>query len=209
MAIIKSGASSDNLTVDPTSKAARVTLYDATGRELSVQTTPSFAAAGTFTPAATPNDLFIIYGSATKIVRVVSLKFGANNTAAGSQQYNIQKKSALPSGGVFVAATSIALDSNDSPTATNVGHYTTDPTTGTSLGNINVMRVASPVLIPATFAGIVQSTMFEMLPVDQWGMAKPVTLRGVNQGVCVNFADVALVAGQVHNYCVVWTESLL
>lgn len=34
MAVIESGATSDILTIDPTSKAARVTLYDSLGREL-------------------------------------------------------------------------------------------------------------------------------------------------------------------------------
>lgn len=34
MALIRSGATSDELTVDPTSKAARVTLYDSTGTKL-------------------------------------------------------------------------------------------------------------------------------------------------------------------------------
>jgi len=36
MAVIKSGATSDQLTVDPTSKAARVTLYDAAGNDLTL-----------------------------------------------------------------------------------------------------------------------------------------------------------------------------
>lgn len=35
MAIIKSGASTDVLTIDPSSKAARVTLYDSAGNEIS------------------------------------------------------------------------------------------------------------------------------------------------------------------------------
>lgn len=39
MAIIKSGNSSDTLTVDPSSKAARVTLYDASGNPISGQAT--------------------------------------------------------------------------------------------------------------------------------------------------------------------------
>ncbi len=35
MAVIKSGTTSDLLTIDPTSKAARTSLYDVTGIELS------------------------------------------------------------------------------------------------------------------------------------------------------------------------------
>ena len=42
MAQIQSGATADLLTVDPTSKAARVTLYDSTGRELFPVVTGSY-----------------------------------------------------------------------------------------------------------------------------------------------------------------------
>ncbi len=207
MATIKSGASSDVLTIDPVSKAGRVTLYDATGRELSPHSKKTYSASATFTPAATPNDLMTIFGSASRTVRVISLKFGATNTAAGSQQYFLHKKSALPTGGVHVLAAMVPLDSNNGgATATMVGHYTTDPTAGTSLGTINTVRVASPAPVPASFAGIVQSATYEMLPVDPWGMAQPVTLRGIAEGLAVNFNDVALVAGQTHLYTVVWTE---
>lgn len=41
MAIIESGASSDELTVDPTSKAARVTLYNSSGSELGGSSAPT------------------------------------------------------------------------------------------------------------------------------------------------------------------------
>ena len=207
MAVIKSGATSDQLTVDAVSKAARVTLYDSSGREISYQGKPTYVAADSFTPAATPNDLVTIFGSATKTVRVISFKMGATNTAAGSQQYNVNKKSALPSGGVFVAATKIPLDSNSvAATATNVGHYTTDPTAGASLGNINVVRVASPAPVPASFASVVDNVSFEMLPYDGSGLVQPVTLRGIAQGIGINFNDAALVAGQTHVYCIIWVE---
>ena len=42
MAQIQSGASADLLTVDPTSKAARVTLYDSTGREIMPKATGAY-----------------------------------------------------------------------------------------------------------------------------------------------------------------------
>lgn len=44
MAKIQSGASADQLTIDPTSKAARVTLYDSTGRELFAKQTGAYMA---------------------------------------------------------------------------------------------------------------------------------------------------------------------
>lgn len=205
MAVIKSSASTDSLVIDPTSKAARVTQYMTDGTASGTKKT--YSAAGTFTPAATPNDLLTIFGSASTTVRVLSIKFGANNTAAGSQQYNVSKRSAVTTGGTPVAATPISLDSVEAAATATVNHYTADPTPGAALGNIAIHRVASPVLIPATFAGIVETTLFEMLPVDATtNTARPVTLRGVTQGIAINFGDVALVAGQIHSYSLLWTE---
>ena len=105
MAIIKSGASTDQLTVDATSKAARATEYDAAGREVSLQSKQTFMASSTFTPAATPTDLVIIEGSSTKTVRVVSLVITTTNTAAGSQQFFLVKRSTADTTGTLVAAT--------------------------------------------------------------------------------------------------------
>ncbi len=90
MAIIKSGASSDNLTVGVTSKAAYVEQRDADGVVL--QHKKTYYASGSFTPPATPTELVTIYGSATKTIRVLSLKIGTVNTAAGSQIYTLQKR---------------------------------------------------------------------------------------------------------------------
>lgn len=206
MAIIKSGATSDQLTIDSTSKAARVTDYDAAGREISFQSKSTYAASGTFTPPATPADMLTIFGSATKTVRVLSIKFGTTNTAAGSQQYFVSKRSAITTGGTAVAATIIPLDSSDATPTATVNHYTANPTPGTAIGTINTLRVASPVLVPATFAGIVQRADFEMLPTGSEGLNKVVTLRGVAQGIAINFNAVALVAGQTHYFNILWTE---
>jgi len=211
MAIIKSGASSDQLTVDPASKAGRVTLYDSAGRELSYQLKQTFMASGSFTPAATPTDLVTIYGSATKTVRVVSLKLTTTNTAAGSQEYFIIKRSAANTGGTFVAGTAVPLDSNNVAATATAGHYTANPSgLGAAVGTIATFRVASPVAKPATFAGIVQDAGYDFLAISQAGkgsfMDQAVTLRGTAQGLVVNFNGAALVAGQTHAYTLLWME---
>lgn len=82
MAIIKSGASSDQLTIDATSKAARVTLYDTAGR--AVHPAAAYGISSTFTPAATPNNLVIIEGSSTKTIVVWCMWIYTQTTAAGS-----------------------------------------------------------------------------------------------------------------------------
>jgi len=208
MAVIKSGATADLLTIDPTSKAARVTLYDSAGREVSFQSKATFCASSTFTPAATPTDMVVISGSASKTVRVLSFVISTTNTAAGSQAFVLAKRSTADTVGTSVTPTVVPFDSNFTATAV-VLHYTANPTTGALVGNMNIKRVASPVAIPATWAGITNDAAVEMLPSVAQGLsvlAQPVTLRGIAQQLVLNFAGAALVAGQTHAYCVVWTE---
>jgi hypothetical protein len=102
------------------------------------------------------------------------------------------------------------MDSIDAATAI-AGHYTANPgTLGNSIGNINIVRWASPVLAgtAGNFAGIVKEAGKEILPwVTNSGLDKFITLRGPNQVLAVNFNGATLVAGQVHTYRICWTES--
>lgn len=208
MAVIKSGASTDQLTVDPTSKAARGTIYDSAARELSLQSKQTFMASGTFTPAATPTDLLKIVGSATKTIRVVSVELVTTNTAAGSQQLQVIKRSTDDTGGTFVAATAVSADSADAAATAVVGHYTANPAAlGTAVGTVRTKRVASPAAVPASFAGVAVDAgvqLLDTLPGAQ--LNQPIVLRGITQVLAVNFAGAALVAGQTHAYTIVWIE---
>jgi hypothetical protein len=210
MAIIKSGASSDNLTIDATSKAARITLYDSAGRELSPQVKQTFAISSTFTPAATPTDIVVIEGSATKTVRLLSMVITTTNTAAGSQQFFLIKRSTADTTGTFVSAgTPVPLDSSNAASTVNrVGHFTANPgALGTSVGTLNTVRVASPVAVPASFAGVAINAGIDLLaPYNVDGLAQFVTLRGVAQCLAINFNGAALVSGQTHAYQIIWIE---
>ena len=168
----------------------------------------TYSAASTFTPAATPTDLVIIEGSATKTIKVVSFMIGTTNTAAGSQQFFLIKRSAADTTGTFVATTQVPHDSsNAAGTANRVGHFTANPgALGAAVGNVNIVRVASPVAVPASFAGVREMACTELLPSLPDLAAQPITLRGVAQTLACNFNGAALVAGQTHFYRVVWTE---
>lgn len=211
MAVIKSGASTDQLTVDVTSKAARVTLYDTAGRPISSSAT--YGISSFFTPVATPNNLVIIAGSATKTIRVFEMWIFTQTTAAGSAQFFLKKYSTLWGGaGVFVSAgTPVPFDSsNGAATAAQVGHFSTDPTPGTPVGTIRAATIATPVLRAATPAGIIELSGIEMISGTQNGVAggviQPITLRGTTQYLAIDHNDVALIAGQIHQYSVLWTE---
>ena len=205
---IQSGASTDLWTIDPTSKAGRVTIYDATGRDLSSQSKATYAASGTFTPPATPTDMVRITGSASKVVRLISMKIGTTNTAAGSQTFFLIKRSSNNTTGTFVNATPVPLDSTDAGATATVGHYTANPGgLGAAVGNVNIKRVASSVLVAGSFAGVREESQTEMI---DWNsnsnMDKLVTLRGSTQELCINFNGAAIVAGQIHTYLIIWTE---
>lgn len=206
---IVSGASTDQLTIDPTSKAARVTIYDDQGRP----SNPSrvYAISSNHTPPATPNNLVIIEGSATKTIKVYSMWIYTQTTAAGSVQFFLKKYSTAATGGTFVSAgTPVPLDSSDAAASVNrVGHFTADPTPGTLVGIIRAVTIVTPVLRPASFAGIIEMPGVDMITGSQGSITGPqrtVTLRGTSEYLAIDFNDVALVAGQIHQYSIMWTE---
>lgn len=133
-------------------------------------------------------------------------------TAAGSVQFFLKKYSTAATGGTFVSAgTPVPFDSNDGAATTNrVGHFTADPTPGTLVGTIRAVTIATPVLRPATPAGIIELSGVNMITGCQDNLdnvsVQPITLRGTGQYIAIDFNDVALVAGQIHQYTVVWTE---
>lgn len=208
---IVSGATSDLLTVDPTSKAARVTLYGTDGRPSNTGAT--YGVSSFHTPPATPNNLVIIEGSASKTVRVYEMWIFTQTTAAGSVQFFLKKYSTAATGGTFVSAgTPVPYDSNNAAATVNrIGHFTADPTPGTLVGTIRAVTIVTPVVRPASFAGVIELPGVNMISGSQavgmeQSLIQPITLRGTGQYLAIDFNDVALVAGQIHQYTIVFTE---
>src|SRR5881396_1558892 len=94
MAIIQSGATTDLWTIDPTSKAGRVTLYDTTGysltdRRVTYAAGGRLAAGGGLSQATltTQKQFLTIYhtGSATKIVKLRKAWVHISANSAASQ----------------------------------------------------------------------------------------------------------------------------
>lgn len=182
MALIQSGATADLLTVDPTSKAARVTLYDNAGNEvlkpptgayvLPVSVTQSAATAANSTVWA----MRYVTGSLTAKIRRIRLAVGFNGTAA--------------------AATSVAYHLCRFSTAT--------PTGGTAIGVIKKRNsYAGSVVTDARFldtgltvAGVVFETPFAQMsiPVSVTGVINPWEVDFVDVGD--RFDEFALVAGE-------------
>lgn len=201
---VKSGATSDTLTVDATSKAARITRYDTAGRDNSLDCKATYSAAtATFTPPATPTDFFIINGSGTKTIRIVSLKIGATQTTAGINTFYLIKRTTANSGGTAVTTTIVKHDSNDGAATAVAQHYTANPTTGSSSGQIKTSKILTPA---ATSTGSL-SYMAEMLPCDANGIYRPLVLRGTAEGIAINFNGAALPSGMASmSVECTWTE---
>lgn len=203
MAIIKSGASTDEWTIDPISKAGRVTLYSSGGLELLNRPTYS-ATTANFTPAATATDLFVISGSASKTVQILSVTLIGTATAATVIDSFILKRSSANSGGTSVASTVVQHNTSDpATTVATIQHYTANPSVlGTSDGVIKRNKVNLPIATTAVYP-----TPNELLPVCPVGVYSPITLNGTSQFLCVNNNAAAIPAGGANwSISITWTE---
>lgn len=202
MSVIKSGSSTDQLTVDPTSKAARVTLYNPDGAVSLLAVRASYMAySPSFTPGATPQDVFSITGSATKLVKILSMYLGSGQTTAGVNAWQVVKRSTANSGGTSAAVVSIRSDQNDPVATATVLQYTANPTAGTLLGNAWAGHIGS--ITPAS-AGIPALAGVFIDFTEEFG--KPIILRSTSDVLSWNFGGVALPAGLNVRCGVRWTE---
>lgn len=180
MAVIKSGASTDNLTVDPTSKAARVTLYDSLGQAIVQKATYRAATTAVLVPAVTVNiPWLIIAGSATKTVRVQRIQIsGLTLTAVAYLHVNLAKYSTNATGGTSTTLTAAPLDSNSAAATAVVKAYTAVPTAGNKVGDLASKRFMGQATTAAA-AGITDFVDFDFRGVG--GETSAIVLRGTTQ----------------------------
>ena len=158
------------------------------------------AATGSFTPPATPTDMFIINGSATKTIKISQIIISTTQTTAGVNVFFVVKRSTANTGGTSVSETLVPYDSQDTAATGTAKHYTANPTVGTAVGTIR-----SPKLWSADASGAnsgMSIYTFDFQRLNEQGM----TLRGVAEGLAVNFNGAALPAGLSVNISVTWTE---
>lgn len=147
-----------------------------------------------FAPVATPTDIVVIQGSATKRVIVTLIKMIGGATAAGNMPYTILRRSTAGTIGsaVLTAIVPAKMDSNQ-VAATGVvsmvgtANYTTP---GTAAGLFEAGRISMPAL---TSGAIDAATDFQSAP----RFCKPVILRGVLEFCCINLGGTAIPAGGV------------
>ena len=184
MAIIKSGASSDTLTIGATSKAAYVNERDSRGNDVGMKTSYSATTTAKTAAAAGTTVFAQIFGSGTKTIRIQRIIVcGVCATAAIYGDVIITKRTAVGSGGTPVTLTQMPKDSNSAAgTATVVKFFTAAPSAGTGGGTIATQMAFMPVT--GTPATIVQPIIFDW---TTQGMNEAPVLRGTGEGLELSF----------------------
>jgi hypothetical protein len=203
VANIKSGASSDLWTIDPVSKAGRVSLYDSLGNFRGTKATYRAANSAALAAAAGTGLFFVISGSATKTLNVQRIVIsGLTLTAVAYSIVLCQKYSTAPTGGTPVVFTQVPLDSTSAAgTAGLVQGYTAAPTAGTLVGPIGSRRS----LMQATTAAAAGSTVEIVWDFRGQGETAAGTLRGTAEAIALNFSA-APASAVTMSVEVEWTE---
>ena len=204
MAVIKSGASTDQLSVDATSKAARVTLYNTDGVAEGEKATYRAATPTTVVTAVSAAMFFVIAGSGTKTIRVRRIRIsGETLTAVIAQSVVVEKWSTAPTAGTAVTLTQVPLDSTDpAATASLCQVYTAAPTEGTLVGTVATHRHLQK---PTTAADAGPAYTDVEFVFGNQSETRPVVLRGTAQALSLAFAAAPATAVTL-SVEVEWTE---
>ncbi len=203
MAVIKSGATSDQLTIDATSKAARVTLYNIDGAYAGEKATYRASTIIPLVAAVTVNvPFFNIIGSSSKVVTVKRIAVsGATLTAVGYFTVNVVRLSTASTSGTSTTLVNVPMDTNDPVATAVVKAYTTAPTMGSLVGTIATQRCLWQATVAAA-AGLTRDYLFEFGDMPE---TKGIRLRGVTQEMALLFPVVLASAGTL-SVDIEWTE---
>jgi len=180
MAVIKSGATTDQLTIDPTSKAARITPYDSSGSLCLRQ--QSYVAAITATASAAGTGVFWnLKGSATKTVKVYRIRVNATvATAAIIAAFLLAKRTVAGSGGTPVVITPLGADTNNTAATATSNLYSALATAGTGGGILDIQSALVPLVSSTTLD---PHAIDFTAPVGVDGALQPWVLRGVAESL--------------------------
>lgn len=148
-------------------------------------------------PFATPTDLVVLTGSATKTGRVKHICVSGIATTAGSMDVSLVKHTVADTAGTKAAAPGIAkFDSTDAAASCAVNRYTAAPTVDAS-GVILATKTLN-----FGVAGAAGQVVFDFATRND----KAVILRGVAQELAINLNGQALPAGGKITYAIEWEE---
>lgn len=158
------------------------------------------------TPYATPTDLFTIFGAPGKVTRISGMRLFGRSTAAAVVILNWSKRSAINTGGTFVAMTAVPYDSASPAAGATVGYYTAAPSgLGAAVGNLRITSTVTTVIVASGGQNSLITGSFP--PANLITFNSPILLRGATEGVAINLAGVANPSGYIVDMGAEWTES--
>lgn len=159
-----------------------------------------------FTPAASATDMWQLYGSASKTVKVLKIFLVYKTTSiTSSNDFFLLKRSTANTSGTAVNTTIGKFDSTNSAATAVAKHYTANPTTGSLDHQIMVTSTGT-----TSFANSTSGSSISMLPsmtlfdADKFG--QPIVLRGTGEGVVLNNNGVTVANSGSLSVTVVFTE---
>lgn len=159
------------------------------------------AATPAFTLAASPTDIIVISGSASKVIRVTNIAISVTENTRSIVQLLLVKRSTANTGGVTVAVAPVAHDSNNPAATAAPVVYTTNPAAlGTGL---NLLRI--DLLVPDISAALTYPDK-NFVPGAGFGNGQAIVLRGVAQSLAINLNGTTPLAGFQIKCSITWTE---
>lgn len=134
---------------------------------------------GLVASSTAPTDLFTIYGSATKTIRVTRLAISGTQTTAAVRDVALIKRSSANSGGTSTPLTAVPHDANAAAATATVLAYTANPTLGTTVGSVRAHK-----LFVGTTAG--SGAVDDIIWDFGTRPSQCIVLRGTAQGICIN-----------------------
>lgn len=162
---------------------------------------PSYsAAASAFTVGTGPTDIFTIYGSATKTIRITKITTSQTQTTAGPETFNLYKRTATPTGGTRTACVVVPYDSSNAAGTATVGFYTgaTPPTVN---GTATLLLFSYRGAVPSA-AGTSTGSGTPVVLYEATRPTQAIVLRGTAEGVAINGTAV----GNICSCTVEWSE---
>lgn len=146
----------------------------------------TYSASANIAAAASATDIAILPGSATTTVFVTKVIISGIQTTGGLADVLLIKRSTANTGGTSAAMTPIPHDANDAAAVAAPLSYTANPTPGTAVGTFR--RGYTPV-------GAATAVVNPLIVFDFGDKGRPITLRGIAQGLAVNLNGVTLTGG--------------
>ena len=166
-----------------------------------VPTSPTYRAINVdVVPAATPTDVIVLVGSATKTIMITKFEITPTATANGSLDFYVYKRTTADTGGTSTATT-ITLNDSSNPAPTAVAKlYSANPF---ALGTGSLVGATRVTLASKSPNGVAIQTWAESFGT---GNQQPIVLRGVNESLCINLGGQTMPTGIEIYFTLEWVE---